>query len=60
MHPLYLHALRIIINIVFFPLKKGLSDEEVRAAAACAREEVMIRNRFSEMNAPKDSSSVNK
>ncbi|EPS69442.1 hypothetical protein M569_05321, partial [Genlisea aurea] len=39
---------------------QGLSDEEVRAAAACAREEVMIRNRFSEMNAPKDSASVNK
>ncbi|KAL2490340.1 ATP-dependent helicase BRM [Abeliophyllum distichum] len=39
---------------------QGLSEEEVRAAAACAREEVMIRNRFSEMNAPKDSSSVNK
>ncbi|KAK4397201.1 ATP-dependent helicase BRM [Sesamum angolense] len=38
----------------------GLSEEEVRAAAACAREEVMIRNRFSEMNARKDSSSVNK
>ncbi|KAL3829680.1 hypothetical protein ACJIZ3_018482 [Penstemon smallii] len=39
---------------------QGLSEEEVRTAAACAREEVMIRNRFSEMNAPKDSSSVNK
>ncbi|KAL2478747.1 ATP-dependent helicase BRM [Forsythia ovata] len=39
---------------------QGLSEEEVRAAAACAREEVMIRNRFSEMNAPKDSASVNK
>ncbi|KAL0412041.1 UNVERIFIED_CONTAM: ATP-dependent helicase BRM [Sesamum latifolium] len=39
---------------------QGLSEEEVRAAAACAREEVMIRNRFSEMNARKDSSSVNK
>lgn len=39
---------------------QGLSEEEVRSAAACAREEVMIRNRFSEMNAPKDSSSVNK
>ncbi|KAL6496792.1 hypothetical protein OROHE_027274 [Orobanche hederae] len=38
----------------------GLSEEEVRAAAGCAREEVMIRNRFSEMNAPRDSSSVNK
>ncbi|KAL4191446.1 hypothetical protein AMTRI_Chr07g80580 [Amborella trichopoda] len=38
----------------------GLSEEEVKAAAACAGEEVMIRNRFSEMNAPRDSSSVNK
>ncbi|XP_047958686.1 ATP-dependent helicase BRM-like isoform X1 [Salvia hispanica] len=38
----------------------GLSEEEVRAAAACARDEVMIRNRFSEMNAPRDSQSVNK
>ncbi|KAK1393926.1 hypothetical protein POM88_012982 [Heracleum sosnowskyi] len=37
---------------------QGLS-EEVRAAAACVGEEVTIRNRFSEMNAPKDSSSVN-
>ncbi|KAL1549842.1 ATP-dependent helicase BRM-like isoform X1 [Salvia divinorum] len=39
---------------------QGLSEEEVRAAAACARDEVMIRNRFSEMNAPRDSQSVNK
>ncbi|KAL7158770.1 hypothetical protein ABFS83_02G165400 [Erythranthe nasuta] len=39
---------------------QGLSEEEVRAAATCAREEVSIRNRFSEMNAPRDSSSVNK
>nr|GMC91119.1 ATP-dependent helicase BRM [Ipomoea batatas] len=39
---------------------QGLSEEEVRAAASCAREEVMIRNRFSEMNAPKDGSSANK
>ncbi|XP_077223667.1 transcription regulatory protein SNF2 isoform X2 [Tasmannia lanceolata] len=39
---------------------QGLSEEEVRAAAACAGEEVMIRNRFSEMNAPRDNSSVNK
>ncbi|KAK4476596.1 hypothetical protein RD792_015754 [Penstemon davidsonii] len=38
----------------------GLSEEEVRAAAACAREEMMIRNRFSEMNAPIDSTSINK
>ncbi|CAA6662603.1 unnamed protein product [Spirodela intermedia] len=35
---------------------QGLSEEEVRAAAACAGEEVMIRNRFSEMNAPRDNS----
>ncbi|KAJ6872863.1 ATP-dependent helicase BRM isoform X2 [Populus alba x Populus x berolinensis] len=39
---------------------QGLSEEEVRAAAACAGEEVLIRNRFVEMNAPRDSSSVNK
>ncbi|GAB2271727.1 hypothetical protein Dimus_006558 [Dionaea muscipula] len=39
---------------------QGLSEEEVRSAAACAGEEVMIRNRFSEMNAPKDSSSASK
>ncbi|XP_054782253.1 ATP-dependent helicase BRM-like isoform X2 [Prosopis cineraria] len=39
---------------------QGLSEEEVRAAAACAGEEVMIRNRFMEMNAPKDGSSVSK
>ncbi|XP_043715452.1 ATP-dependent helicase BRM [Telopea speciosissima] len=39
---------------------QGLSEEEVKNAAACAGEEVMIRNRFSKMNAPKDSSSVNK
>ncbi|XP_073307969.1 ATP-dependent helicase BRM-like isoform X1 [Primulina huaijiensis] len=39
---------------------QGLSEEEVRAAAACAREEVMIRNRFTEMNAPKENTSVNK
>ncbi|BAT97960.1 ATP-dependent helicase [Vigna angularis] len=39
---------------------QGLSEEEVRAAAACAGEEVMIRNRFLEMNAPRESSSVNK
>ncbi|XP_061969432.1 ATP-dependent helicase BRM-like isoform X1 [Populus nigra] len=38
---------------------QGLSEEEVRAAAACTSEEVMIRNRFMEMNAPRDSSSVN-
>lgn len=39
---------------------QGLSEEEVRAAAACAGEEVTIRNQFSEMNAPRDNSSVNK
>ncbi|KAG9135419.1 hypothetical protein Leryth_007188 [Lithospermum erythrorhizon] len=39
---------------------QGLSEEEVRTAAACAREEVMIRNRFMEMNTPRDSSTVNK
>jgi SWI/SNF-related matrix-associated actin-dependent regulator of chromatin subfamily A protein 2/4 len=41
-------------------LTQGLSEEEVRAAATCAREEVVIRNRFTEMNAPKENSSVNK
>ncbi|CAI0472209.1 unnamed protein product [Linum tenue] len=39
---------------------QGLSEEEVRAAATCAGEEVMIRNRFTEMNAPRDGSSVSK
>ncbi|KAI3711408.1 hypothetical protein L2E82_41474 [Cichorium intybus] len=39
---------------------QGLSEEEVRAAASCAGEEVMIRNRFSEMNAPQEGSSVSK
>ncbi|GMI99021.1 FLORAL FUSED ORGANS 3, CHROMATIN REMODELING 2, ARABIDOPSIS THALIANA BRAHMA, BRAHMA [Hibiscus trionum] len=39
---------------------QGLSEEEVRAAAACAGEEVMIRNRFMEMNAPREGSSVSK
>ncbi|XP_039000166.1 ATP-dependent helicase BRM-like isoform X2 [Hibiscus syriacus] len=39
---------------------QGLSEEEVRVAAACAGEEVMIRNQFMEMNAPKDGSSVSK
>ncbi|KAK9757914.1 hypothetical protein RND81_01G194500 [Saponaria officinalis] len=39
---------------------QGLSEEEVRAAAACAGDEVVIRNQFSEMNAPRDNSSVNK
>ncbi|KAK8288992.1 hypothetical protein V6Z12_D07G161200 [Gossypium hirsutum] len=39
---------------------QGLSEEEVRIAAACAGEEVMIRNRFMEMNAPRDGSSVSK
>ncbi|OWM64256.1 hypothetical protein CDL15_Pgr018828 [Punica granatum] len=39
---------------------QGLSEEEVRAAATCAGEEVMIRHQFVEMNAPKDGSYVNK
>lgn len=39
---------------------KGLSEEEVRAAAACAGEEVVIRHQFVEMNAPKDGSYVSK
>ncbi|XP_073317102.1 ATP-dependent helicase BRM-like [Primulina huaijiensis] len=39
---------------------QGLSEEEVRAAAACAREEVLVRNRFTEMNTPKENTSVNK
>ncbi|XP_072967210.1 ATP-dependent helicase BRM [Typha angustifolia] len=39
---------------------QGLSEEEVKTAAACAAEEVVIRNRFSEMNAPRDNSSANK
>lgn len=39
---------------------KGLSEEEVRAAASCAGEEVMIRNHFMEMNAPREASSVSK
>ncbi|KAE8703693.1 ATP-dependent helicase BRM [Hibiscus syriacus] len=39
---------------------RGLSEEEVRAAASCAGEEVMIRNRFMEMNAPREGSSVSK
>ncbi|XP_022733076.1 ATP-dependent helicase BRM-like isoform X2 [Durio zibethinus] len=39
---------------------QGLSEEEVRVAATCAGEEVMIRNRFMEMNAPRDGSSVSK
>ncbi|XP_020247246.1 ATP-dependent helicase BRM-like [Asparagus officinalis] len=39
---------------------QGLSEEEVKAAAICAGEEVIIRNRFSEMNAPRDSTSDNK
>ncbi|KAI0500418.1 hypothetical protein KFK09_018630 [Dendrobium nobile] len=39
---------------------QGFSEEEVKAAAACAGQEVLIRNKFSEMNAPKENSSVNK
>ena len=52
--------LLLIVACLFPFLMQGLSEEEVRAAAACAREEVLIRNRFVEMNAPKDNSSVNK
>lgn len=44
-----------LIYLSFF-WQKGLSEEEVRAAAACAGDEVMIRNQFMEMNAPKDTS----
>jgi hypothetical protein len=32
----------------------------VKAAAQCAGQEVMIRNTFSEMNAPRENTSVNK
>uniref|UniRef100_A0A0D9VBA1 ATP-dependent helicase BRM n=1 Tax=Leersia perrieri TaxID=77586 RepID=A0A0D9VBA1_9ORYZ len=39
---------------------QGLSEEEVKAAAQCAGQEVMIRNTFSEMNAPRENTSVNK
>uniref|UniRef100_A0A8R7UMX9 ATP-dependent helicase BRM n=2 Tax=Triticum urartu TaxID=4572 RepID=A0A8R7UMX9_TRIUA len=40
---------------------QGLSEEEVKAAAQCAGQEVMIRNTFSEMNAPREeNASVNK
>ncbi|CAN1308957.1 ATP-dependent helicase BRM [Linum perenne] len=39
---------------------QGLSEEEVKAAATCAGEEVLIRNRFTEMNAPREGSSVSK
>ncbi|XP_019432983.1 PREDICTED: ATP-dependent helicase BRM-like isoform X1 [Lupinus angustifolius] len=39
---------------------QGLSEEEVRAAATCAGEEMMIRNHFMEINTPRHSSSVNK
>ncbi|XP_043805240.1 ATP-dependent helicase BRM isoform X6 [Manihot esculenta] len=53
-----LHVLKA--QILAFRRLKGLSDEEIRAAAACAGEEVMIRNRFMEMNAPRDGSSVSK
>ncbi|KAL3814821.1 hypothetical protein ACJIZ3_016089 [Penstemon smallii] len=55
-----LFSLSLILITYSFSGLKGLSEEDVRAAAACAREEMMIRNRFSEMNAPKDSTSVNK
>lgn len=53
------HWASLIIYLIYL-LVKGLSEEEVRTAAACAGEEVMIRNQFMEMNAPKDSSYVNK
>ncbi|WVZ78198.1 hypothetical protein U9M48_025947 [Paspalum notatum var. saurae] len=39
---------------------QGLSEEEVKAAARSAGQEVMIRNTFSEMNAPRENTSVNK
>ncbi|XP_062224337.1 ATP-dependent helicase BRM-like [Phragmites australis] len=39
---------------------QGLSEEEVKAAAQCAGQEVVIRNTFSEMNAPRDNMSDNK
>ncbi|KAK1260762.1 ATP-dependent helicase BRM [Acorus gramineus] len=39
---------------------QGLSEEEVKIAASCAGEEILIRKRFSEMNARRDNSSVNK
>ncbi|OIV89750.1 hypothetical protein TanjilG_03452 [Lupinus angustifolius] len=42
------------------PPPSGLSEEEVRAAATCAGEEMMIRNHFMEINTPRHSSSVNK
>ncbi|XP_031502776.1 ATP-dependent helicase BRM [Nymphaea colorata] len=38
---------------------QGLSEEEVKAVANCAGKEVMIRNRFSEMNARKDNKYYN-
>lgn len=53
-------GLFIVTHVLSVFRLKGLSEEEVRAAAACAGEEVMIRNRFMEMNAPKDCSSVSK
>lgn len=39
---------------------QGLSEEEVKAAAACAGQEVKTRNRFSEMNASRNNMSINK
>ncbi|KAH9324701.1 hypothetical protein KI387_004879 [Taxus chinensis] len=39
---------------------QGLSEEEVKAAAACAGQEVVTRNRFSEMNASRNNMSINK
>lgn len=39
---------------------QGLSEEEAAAAAACAAQEVMTRNKFSEMSASRNNMSVNK
>lgn len=56
----FLFKVYLLVANLFLFFMQGLSEEEVRAAAACAREEVVIRNRFTEMNAPKENSSVNK
>ncbi|KAH7669570.1 DNA helicase protein [Dioscorea alata] len=39
---------------------QGLSEDDVKNAVACAREDVMVRNNFCAPNAQKDSSSVSK
>lgn len=39
---------------------QGLSEEEAAAAAACAAQEVVTRNKFSEMSASRNNMSVNK